>query len=417
MSATLDTTEATLMEALASVEGKMLENIISLSDINSGSYHLGGISEVQAKLKALFEPIAEKYEARTLDPIEMVQDDGSVQTYQPAPMQIFQSRPQAPFQILFTGHSDTVFPKDSAFQRCRIDGNQLHGPGTADMKGGLMVILEALRAFEMCHEASRIKNQFGFTIAISPDEEIGSPSSAKELAKLAKGKHVGLTYEPALADGTLAGARKGSGNFSIVVKGKSTHAGREFFQGKNAVVAACELAVALSGLSDEENGITVNVAKLSGGGPFNVVPDLCVVRFNIRVMEPEQQTDINAAIDQIVAKLEIKTQCSLTRHGGFNRPPKPMTPEQAKLFELLKSCGDTMGLNIQWKPTGGCCEGNNLAAAGLVNIDTLGVRGAHIHSDQEYACIDSFVERAQLSALLIKKLIDRQHEFKLNGQV
>jgi len=366
---------ALLLERIQSRESAMIENTISLSNINSGSFNLNGVKHVQNELARLFGELSEEYEEIPLDNFERMTNSGAIERIELAPAQVFRSRPQAPLQILCTGHSDTVFPESSAFQECWFDGELLRGPGVADMKGGLMVLLEALRALD----ASSFKNAFGFTVLISPDEEIGSLCSAKLLERFAKEAHYGLTYEPALADGTLAGARKGSGNFALSASGKSVHAGREFFSGKNAVTAIARCALALEALTEKEQGITVNIGELVGGGPVNIVPDSAVVH---------------------------ETQCEIQLQGGFNRPPKAMTPKQEQMFLLLKDCGKDLGLDIQWRATGGCCEGNNLAAAGLLNIDTLGVRGANIHSDKEYACVDSFVERAQLSALLITRLID-----------
>lgn len=404
--------ELELLQQLDDREAVMLDRTIELCNINSGSYNPEGIERVQAMFKSLFEDISDSYEERALTSIKKIDNQGQADFYQPPVMQIFRARPQAPLQILCTGHTDTVFPRDSDFDQCWVDGNHLRGPGTADMKGGLVTLFEALRALE----SSPYKEDFGFTIALSPDEEIGSPSSAPELMKLAKQADFGLTYEPALADGTLAGARKGSGNFAISSRGLSTHAGRDYFSGRNAVVAMAKVAVALSELSDQTSGITVNVGEMVGGGPVNIVPDNGVCRFNVRVTETDQQQQVLDAIDNILNQVSSSSGCELQLHGHFNRPPKPMTPEQQSMFELLQACGGKIGMDIRWKATGGCCEGNNLAAAGLLNIDTLGVRGANIHSHDEYACIDSFVERAQLSALFITQLIEFKKATALSSQ-
>ena len=385
---------------------RMLATTCRLADINSGSWNRDGIADVQDALAGLFEPLADHYELRQGADISRMGDDGQETLFTPNPIQIFRARTGAPLQLVMTGHSDTVFPKESHFQSCKVDGDLLKGPGTADMKGGLVVLAEALSWLDQ----SPYKDDFGFTVIISPDEETGSLSSAPVLMELAQGAHYGMTYEPALPDGTLAGARKGSGNFTLTARGLSTHAGRNFFDGRNAVMAIARAAVLLSDMTSEADGITVNIGRIEGGGAVNVVPDFCQCRFNIRVDTTEQMTRLEANMADILQQVGADTGCALSLHGGFNRPPKPMTPAQQSLFELLRECGQELGLDIQWRATGGCCEGNNLAAAGLVNIDTLGVRGANIHTDQEYTCIDSFAERAALSILLIQKLIQRHKE-------
>lgn len=408
MSEQLTPSQKDLVDSIAPLNDVMVSTTVDMCNINSGSFNHEGIHLSQEKVKDLFGAISDEYETYNLEPIQKLNANGDTYDVALAPMQVFRARPSAPLQILCTGHIDTVFPAECEFQSCWIEDNALRGPGTADMKGGLVVLATALNALNN----SDYKDQFGFTIAVSPDEEIGSPSSGDVLMSLAKGKDFGLTYEPALSDGTLAGARKGSGNFSLVAKGLSTHAGREFFQGKNAVLAIAQAASQLAELSNEESGITVNIGKIDGGGAVNVVPDLCTCHFNIRMHEAADQLEIEQAMQRIIQNIESKSGCSMTLHGKFNRPPKPMTEKQLAMFEILKKCGEKIGLDIRWKATGGCCEGNNLAAAGLINIDTLGVRGAHIHSDSEYACIDSFAERAQLSALLVTHLIDFKSNLK-----
>jgi len=396
--------EHALLQSLQDRSSAMVETTRRLADINSGSDNRKGIERVNNDLGSLFGGISDRYEAIALDPIPQISDSGVETSLSLAQMQIFSSRVEAPLQLLCTGHSDTVFSPDSNFQTSWIEGGRLRGPGVADMKGGLVVLREALNAINN----SPFRQSVGYTVAISPDEEIGSPSSAAVLTALAKKADFGLTYEPALADGTLAGARKGSGNFSCIVSGKSAHAGRDFFAGKNAVTAAARLALQLQSLSDEEAGISVNIGRIGGGGPVNIVPDTAVCRFNIRVQTNAQQSSMEEKINTCIADTMRETGCNLELHGKFHRPAKPATDEQHKMFELLTQCGAQLDIDIMFRSTGGCCEGNNLAAAGLVNIDTLGVRGGQIHSHKEFACIDSFVERAQLSALFIAKLCQKE---------
>jgi len=213
-----------------------------------------------------------------------------------------------------------------------------------------------------------------------------------------------LIYEPALADGTLAGARKGSGNFTYVIRGKAAHAGREFDQGINAIVRAAELVTRLHALNGQQDGLTLNIGKIEGGGALNTVPDLALVRFNVRVTSTEQQEWLLTQLSLIENALEHWGNGSLYRHGTFTRAPKPMAPPIEVLFQAMQACGAQLGQDVRWKATGGCCDGNNLWAHGLPNIDTLGVCGAHIHSDQEYVILASLVQRARLSALFLMRL-------------
>ncbi len=378
----------------------LVDRAIAWANVNSGSDHAEGLEATLALLEVeAFRLPADVARVPTLG-FSTVGDDGSVRPQARADALKITARPEAPIQIVLTGHYDTVYPADSAFQAVtpRPDG-ALNGPGIADMKGGISVMLGALEAFETHPDKDRV----GWTVLLSPDEEIGSPASAPLLAELGARGHVGMTYEPALTDGTLAGARKGSGNFHLIVSGKAAHAGRAFDEGRNAVAGAAMVAAALHGLNGQREGVTVNVARISGGGALNVVADNAVVRFNVRVPDQASADWIKAAIDEIAATPPFEG-LTLALHGGFTRPPKPMDASLVALFEAVRQTGALLGQTIAWSPSGGVCEGNNLHAAGLPNIDTLGVRGGLIHSPDEFAWPDSFVERAQLSLLMLCKI-------------
>jgi glutamate carboxypeptidase len=241
-------------------------------------------------------------------------------------------------------------------------------------------------------------------VVINSDEEVGSLASAALLAQAAQGKRAALTYEPAaLPDGTLAGARPGSGNFAIVVHGRSAHAGRNPEDGRNALLAAADLALRLDHL--KRDGLTVNPSRIEGGSPSNVVPDLAILRVNMRPRTPEIQEAAKREIDDIVAAVTAEREVEIKLSGGFGRPPKPLTPEAEALFKLVGKAGEDLGQAIAWRPSGGVCDGNNIAACGVPVVDTMGVRGGKIHSMEEYLITESLGERAALSALTILRLM------------
>ncbi len=267
------------------------------------------------------------------------------------------------------------------------------------MKGGLSVMLAALKAIE----ASGAAGQIGYEIVINSDEEVGSPGSAPLIERCARGKRAALTYEPsALPDGTLAGARPGSGNYSLVVSGRSAHAGRNPEDGRNALLAAADLALRLEEL--KRDGLSVNPARIDGGSPGNVVPDLAILRVNIRPRTQEVEREAEAEIANAVAVVAAARDVSIAIHGGFGRPPKPMTADMERLLALVKEAGADLGQAIGWKATGGVCDGNNIAACGVPVVDTMGVRGGKIHSMEEYLITGSLGERASLSALTILRI-------------
>jgi glutamate carboxypeptidase len=271
------------------------------------------------------------------------------------------------------------------------------------MKGGIAVMLAALRAVEETPLAARI----GYEVVLNSDEEVGSPGSAALIAEAARGKRAAFTYEPsALPDGTLAGARPGSGNFSLFVEGRSAHAGRNPEDGRNALVAAADLALRLAKARDP--ALKINPARIDGGGPNNVVPDRAVLRVNLRPTTPDDQERAQRLLDATIAAVAAEHDVTITAHGGFGRPPKPMTPQAERLFDLVRRCGADLGQTIGWKATGGVCDGNNIAACGVPNVDTMGVRGGAIHSAEEYLIVESLTERAALSTLAILRLAEGQ---------
>lgn len=388
-------------DTLAWIDGQadaMTNDVIAWSKVNSGSHNLDGLARMGALVSEKFAALGAEPRVIELSPGDSVGPDGEVHPVPYGPVYAFSNRPEAARKVLLTGHIDTVFPADHAFQEPRyLDDNTLNGPGVADMKGGILVMLTALEALERSGAADAL----GWEVLISSEEETGSLGSGPILAERARTADFGMTYEPALADGTLAGARKGSGNFTIVMRGRAAHAGREFDKGRNAVAALAELIGDLNALNGRQGGITVNPAILHGGTAPNIVPDLALCRFNIRMAAAEEESWVMREVSEIVAKYDGRDDYSAELHGQINRPPKPLTTENEHLFRLLRGLGVEIGIEVAWTPTGGCCEGNNLAAAGLPNIDTLGVRGGKIHSDEEFVLLDSLPERAKLSALLL----------------
>lgn len=397
----LTSSENAIIDRLDDLEAEMLSTVEHWSAQNSGSYNRSGLIAMREMLSERFSALPGKLTEVPLPEGQHVSANGELQsvTYEPA-LQI-SVRPDAPIQLVLTGHYDTVFPEDFHFQKpVRIDEDTINGPGTADMKAGLMVMLTALEALERSDNARKV----GYSVLMSPDEEIGSPGSSAILASLGKRSHVGLTYEPALADGSMAGARKGSGNFSLVIRGRAAHAGREHHLGRNAIAAMAEFIGGIEALNGQRDGVTFNIAKIDGGGAFNIVPELAIGRFNVRMKETEDMSWIEQNLDALVAKLNLKDGIHAHMHGGFTRPPKPMAPANAQVFDWVKQAGGLLGQEIKWSPSGGVCEGNNLWASGCPNVDTLGVRGGDIHSDREFMKISSLVERARLSSVILMKL-------------
>lgn len=375
--------------------------LIEFADINSGTFNTAGVNATAARFAEWFAPLGAQAEWLDVAPHRSSDDRGHWRERPLGRALRLRKRPEAPLRVFLCGHLDTVFASDHPFQRARaLDDDRLNGPGVADLKGGLLAMGLALQALEASPQRERI----GWEVLLNPDEEIGSQGSAPLLHEAAGRNHFGLIYEPAFADGGLAAARKGSGNFEIIVRGRAAHAGRNPQDGRNAIALAAELAVGLQALNGRRPGLTVNVGYLHGGGALNIVPDLCIVKFNVRTEIAADECWLHEHVDALLTPLQAREGYALELRGAFTRPPKPLNRGIVQLQELLSDCGRQLGLALQFRPTGGCCDGNNLAAAGLPNVDNLGVVGGEIHSDREWMRVSSLAERGRLSALLLLRL-------------
>lgn len=398
-SMTLTVTETDLIQSAAAAP--MLAQVEQWASINSGTRNLTGLQQMAGVLADAFAALPGEIALVKALPVESVAADGKVSEIEHGDHIHLRVRPDARIQMLFTGHMDTVFSVDHSFQTQKwLEPGILNGPGVADMKGGIAVMLAALSAID-CPD-------FGYEVVINSDEETGSASSAALIARAAKGKLAAFTYEPsALPDGTLAGARAGSGNFSLIFTGKSAHAGRNPDEGRNALVAAADMAVRLKLASGK--GFSCNPARIEGGGPNNVVPDHALLRVNFRPKTSADEVIARALLDTLAIEIARSHDVTVHVHGRFGRPPKPIDSDALKLFMLVKQCGAELGQSISWRDTGGVCDGNNIAACGVPIVDTMGVRGGSIHSADEFMIAASLGERAALSALTISRIISKGH--------
>ena len=386
---------------LAAVDASpMLGQVQAWSKVNTGTANLAGLAEQAALLADAFAALPGTVTLEDPAPISAITPAGAEAPVEYGKHLVLRVRPEAERRFLLTGHMDTVFPTAHPFQdQVWLDEHTLNGPGVADMKGGIAVILAALKAFEQSPAAGAV----GYDVMINSDEETGSLSSAPLIARLAQGKAAALTYEPsALPDGTLAGARAGSGNWSLTVHGRSAHAGRNPDDGRNALVAAAALAIGLKAL--HRDGLSVNPAKIDGGSANNVVPDLAVLRFNIRPREEAAAEEFLSALKQLITRVEAEHEVHVHMHGGISRPPKVLDTRAEKLFGIVEECSALLGAPINRIASGGVCDGNNIAACGVPVVDTMGVRGGAIHSPDEFLIVPSLEERAKLSALVLHRL-------------
>jgi glutamate carboxypeptidase len=387
---------------------RMVSLVTRWANINSGTYHLAGLHHLLTPIQLEFGSLnADSVEHLPLAPHRKIDSRGNLIEVPLGQALRFRKRVDAPRQVFLCIHMDTVYPEDSPFQQTTLlDSNKLRGPGVTDAKGGIVVMLVALECLERFLAAPDVPPGLllGWEVLLNSDEEIGSPGSSRYLLEAAKRNHLGLLFEPALPDGALVSERKGSGNFTVVVRGRSAHAGRNPQDGRSAIVAAAQMILSLHDLPRQLPGLTINVGQVEGGGALNMVPDLAIVRFNLR-LPPHGISSASAHehLERLVGSFN-RDGIVVELHGGITAPPKSIDSKFATLMEQIAGCGKELGLDLTFRPTGGTCDGNRLAAAGLPCVDSLGPRGDHIHSPDEFAYLDSLTERAKLTALFLMKL-------------
>lgn len=402
MLSTLNAADRAALDHVSGRQDAMLDRVLSWAKINTGSWNTDGLNVLAPMIADAVRETGADVEIVTAPPIETINAKGEVDAFETGPILRATQRPDAPVQIILTGHYDTVFPPGTFTEISDIGDGKLNGPGLADMKGGITVMIEALKTFEAFGDTAKL----GYTIILTPDEETGNFASDSFLRAAASKAHIGLTFEPAMEDGALAGARKGSGIWDIVFRGRSAHAGREPEKGRSAVWAACEMALKVEALMGVRDGVVFNVGSVDGGAAVNIVPDNAVLRLGSRAPDPEAaewaESQIMAALDDVLKRDGITAHV----HGGFYRPPKPRNAAQDRLIGDVRETAKGIGLDLVFKDTGGVCEGNNVFAAGTPNIDTLGVRGGRIHSAEEFMVVSSLSERAGLATLILNRLAD-----------
>lgn len=385
------------LDWLDSQSATMLQLVESLANINSGTFNLDGLQKVTDYLTAEFSKLDGDLAILKSRPQLSINTSGKPEEQTLGDIIHISKRSDAKKKILLCIHMDTVYSKDHPFQKCQwLENGYLNGPGVADAKGGLIVMLYALLAFEK----SPLAKNLGWEVLINPDEEIGSPGSVHLINEIAQRCTAGLLFEPALPDGTLVSWRKGSGNFTFVAKGRSAHSGREFEKGRNAIVAMAKLMDAIDQLNSTPD-ITYNVGNFQGGGALNVVPDLAIGRVNVRIKTIEQQKQVEQQFAELVSLANQSDGISIDMHGQFSSPPKPISQGVIELQHRINECAKILEKQISWRGTGGASDGNKFAAAGLPNIDTLGPRGGDIHSMDEYLIPESLAPSAKLVALIL----------------
>ncbi len=398
----LTTAEQQLVDWFPSREQEMVNLLEQLTITNSGSMNKAGVGEIADFFSAELHQLGFGVSTLPGERIEMPSCPGSDYSIDVAD-HLLATKPGNGARLLIMGHMDTVFPPFAPFQDFRRDGDTVFGPGVADMKGGLVIMLYALKALD----AAGYLEDMAITVLLNSDEEVGSLSSRKFLEQQALEHDYGLVYESS-GNNSMVRERKGLGQARFVVNGLASHAGGAHAQGRSAIKELAYKIVEIENMTDYETGVTVNVGVVSGGEARNTIAPCAEAFVDLRYPTPEQgeqaQQDFEAIFSQVYSYPVDSGELSTESWINLHRPPKIATEESDYLLEKTRAIGRLLGQELGVTDSGGGTDGSLTQAVGLPTLDSLGIAGTGAHSNREQARVSSIVERAQLSAVLIRRL-------------
>jgi glutamate carboxypeptidase len=366
----------------------ILGNIRKIVEIESPSRHAAGVNRVLETIARSFEGTGAASERElttdSLGDILLVRCDPT------------RNEPG----ILVLSHMDTVHPVGTLASKLtyRREGDRVYGPGIYDMKGGLMLAVEAFRRIAQARRRTKLPITFLFT----PDEELSSPVSRRVIEREARGQRYVLVTEPARDGGKVVTERKGIGVFVIRTRGRPAHAGGDPDKGRNAIVAMAEIVLAINGLNDPRRGITTNVGLIAGGTARNTVAEECMIEVDLRFCDPANASEMEAKLKALKSsRPDIKT----TVTGKITRPPFVRGRGVDLAFDKAATVAKEIGFNLKRAPrVGGGSDGNFTVAMGIPTLDGLGVDGDGAHTYQEYMLFSSIEPRTRLLQGLMEQL-------------
>jgi glutamate carboxypeptidase len=401
--APLDAAELALRAGLAGRQGEMEARLADWVDRNTGTWNTAGLEAFAALLADELRRLDFQVTVEPSAPLAYPDSAGA----RTGPFVRGERRasldPEHARHILLLGHFDTVFEPDSPFQKWRVEaGNpeRASGPGSSDMKGGLVVLFEALRALRASGDLARAD----VTVLLNADEEIGSLGSRARIQAAAKDAQLAFVFEPALEGGEQARSRSGAGQFHLAVEGVAAHVATSSIEGKSAVLALAKKVIAIESLTDHDRGILLNVGTISGGTKRNIVPEHAEAWIDLRYDESAQGEEVRAKLERIAAAPDVPgTRGELW--GLLHRPPRPPTAESDRLLALQREIARGLGYPAP-EPvhSAGVTDGSLTAAEGVATLDSLGVRGGGAHTDREFVLLASLSERAAIAAVLLRRL-------------
>ncbi len=412
--AELNSTEQDIIAWVDIHRDAILAELVEHVELNTGTQNITGLDTYRDLLEKDLQALGFNTARHASPAIPILACQESALNF--ADHLVAQRNGNSKIRLLLNGHLDTVFGPNDEFQKLEILPNGvLKGPGVADMKGGIVIMLNALRVL---HEM-QILEQGNLTILLNSDEEIGSLGSRPLIEQLAREHDVGLVFEGSY-ENLAARARKGLGQARLKILGREAHAGAAHADGVSANLELAHKVVELEALTNYATQTTVNVGFMTGGEKRNTVPGCAEAYVDMRFVDEASGTALKANMEQIAAQKFVNNaaypELPLTEVWvNLHRPAKTVNPTVDRIIAHAMGLSQEIGEPILGtRYAGGGTDGSIAQGVGLPTFDTLGINGAGAHSSREEATVDSLIARTKLTAILLARLINGR--ISLNNQ-
>lgn len=371
----------TLLEFFNNRQGAMIDLLTEMVNLESPTHEKAAVDALGTFVKAALEKAGARV---TVHPREKVGDI----------LQATWNADASGKPLLIVSHMDTVHPLGSVAERpIRADDEgRLYGPGILDMKGGIVIALDALAGLRERDELPQRPIHF----LITTDEEKGSRYSRELIEALAADASLVMVTEPPTRDGALKTWRKGVSSYHLNVQGRASHAGNEPEEGVNAIIEFAQQALELNKLNDLPNGTSVSVTVVEGGTTTNVIPASVKASIDVRVMSQQVYDKLHA---EIMDRMPFIPGANVEIERLHYRPPMQRDSE---VFSRAKQIATAAGITIREDGAGGGSDGNFTAAMGIPTLDGLGAEGMGLHATHEHILINSLHRKAALMAAIIR---------------
>ena len=375
-----------IIEIVHGREKEQLDFLIRLCEVNSHTFNKKGVDQVSSLVYDQLEGMF---------PFHRVVENSETGNHH-----IFKTQNQGK-AIYLLGHTDTVFPPDHLFQKCTVQGEWLNGPGTADMKGGLAVIVYALHALKLAGGLENLK----VALILGADEENGAVTSRRIYEEERENASLCLVAECAGEKGEIVVSRNGKAGGRLKCRGRDRHVGSSEEERASAILEIAHKVIAFESLNALYSGVRVNIGRIEGGLGSGTIPGSASFLFDIRWKDEEHFAPLLEKVQKIASKSE-NPLCSSHLDFLNHRPAMPLTEKTEALLPGLKNAADELGQEVEFEHRRGTSDANFFGAFGVPTLDGFGPIGIKDHTPEERILISTLRERTALLALFLHNLAD-----------